>query len=102
MPEFLTVVSTLDDPEFDQIEVRLRKRVAADPTSSFGIERAVLRWIALTFRRGRKFMRRDASADFVAWATPRRRGLTNERFYETGDDGIALHLLCVGTDSHQP
>ena len=46
MPEFLTVSSTLDDPEFDLIEVRLRKRVAADPTSSFGIERAVLRWIA--------------------------------------------------------
>ena len=44
--QFLTIKSMLDDPEFDQIEVILRKKVAADPTSSFGIERAVLRWIA--------------------------------------------------------
>jgi hypothetical protein len=44
--QFLTIQSTLDDPEFDQIEVRLRKKVAGDPTSSFGVERAVLRWIA--------------------------------------------------------
>ena len=49
--QFLTIKSTLDDPEFDQIEVILRKKVAADPTSPFGIERAVLRWV--TFPRGR-------------------------------------------------
>lgn len=46
MAEFLTIKSTLYDPEFDQIEIILRKRVAADPTSSFGIERAILRWTA--------------------------------------------------------
>lgn len=46
--QFLTIKATLDDPEFDLIEIRVRRRSTLPEDHkilSWGIERAVISWL---------------------------------------------------------
>ena len=44
---YRTISATLDDPEYDAIEIRMRCREPlVKPASSIGMERAILGWLA--------------------------------------------------------
>lgn len=46
--EYVTIKATLDDPEYDEIEIRVRKKESLPANHkmlSWGVERAVIAWL---------------------------------------------------------